>query len=93
MQKDTAYQAVCNAFGNYFEVHPHQVQPHHDLRRDWGLEHVELELLLAQIEETVGVELTDTIALAELATIGQLVRAVRTQVRRAARPAPLREVG
>jgi hypothetical protein len=93
MQKDTAYQAVCDAFGHYFEVHPRQVLAHHDLRHDWGLEPVELELLVAHIEESVGVELTEAIPLSEVTTISQLVRAVRTQLRRAAHPAPLRHVG
>ena len=84
MQKDTAYQAVCNAFGHYFEVHPGQVQAHHDLRRDWGLEPVEIELLVSQIEQDVGVELSDSIALQEVTTVNQLVHAIRTQLRRAA---------
>lgn len=88
MQKDTAYQAVCNAFGHYFEVHPAAVQAHHDLRRDWGLEPVELELLVSQIEQDVGVELTDSLALGEVATVSQLVRAIRTRLRRAGEAAP-----
>jgi len=90
MQKDTAYQAVCNAFGHYFEVHPGQVQAHHDLRRDWGLEPSELELLVLRIEEAVGVELTDHVTLGDVTTVSQLVRAIRTQLRRAA--GPLRKV-
>ena len=93
MQKDCAYQAVGSALGNYFEVRPHQVQPHHELRRDWGLEQVELELLVTQLEEAVGVELVEAISLPEITTVGQLVRAVRTQLRRADRTQPLREVG
>ena len=83
MQRDDAYQAVCDAFGEYFEVHPGQVLAHHELRADWGVSGAELELLAHHIEQRVGVELSDHVALGELKTIGQLVRLVRAQLRRA----------
>jgi acyl carrier protein len=85
MERDEAYRAVSETFGEYFEVHPGQVHAHHELRGDWGVSGQELELLAHHIEERAGVELNDHSALAELKTIGQLVRLVRAQLRRAAR--------
>lgn len=84
MQRDDAYQAVCDTFGEYFQVHPAQVLAHHELLRDWGLCSTELELIAYQIEERAGVELSDLSVLGELRTVGQLVRLVRAQLRRAA---------
>ena len=84
MQRDDAYQAVCDTFGEYFEVHPAQVLAHHELLGDWGLCNAEIELLAVQIESRTGVEITDHSALFELKTIGQLVQLVRAQLRRAA---------
>ena len=55
--------------------HRGQVLAHHDLHSDWGVSGRELELLAHHIEQRVGVELTDHVALADPKTIGQLVRA------------------
>lgn len=85
MERDDAYRAVCDTFGQYFEVHPGQVLAHHDLSRDWGVSGQELELLAQQIEERAGIELTDHARLAELRTVGELVRLIRSALRRAAR--------
>jgi len=94
VQRDDAYKTVCYTFGEYFEVHPGQVLAHHDLRNDWGVSGSELELLAHRIEERLDIQLiergelierSDHAALAELKTIGQLVRLVRAQLRRAAR--------
>lgn len=85
MERDDAYRAVCDTFGEYFEVHPGQVLAHHDLHRDWGVSGQELEMLVHQIEERAGVELSDHSKLPELRTIGELVRLIRSALRRAAR--------
>jgi hypothetical protein len=85
MERDDAYRAVCDTFGQYFEVHPGKVQAHHELRGDWGVSGDELELLTHQIEERAGVELNDHGALAALRTVGELVRLFRSQLRRATR--------
>jgi hypothetical protein len=75
-------------------VHPGQVLAHHELRNDWGVSGSELELLAHHIEQRLAVELSDLAALSELKTVGQLVRLVRAQLRRAtqmdskASPAP-----
>lgn len=83
--KDQAYQAVCNAFGRYFEVHPTRVQAYHDLRHDWGMDANELALVAEQIEETAGIELDDPLELSDVHTVGQLVQIVRRRMRLAAR--------
>lgn len=89
--KDPAHQAVCNAFGRYFEVHPTCVLAHHHLRRDWGLDAIELSLIASEIEETAGVELDDANEYSELETVGELVQLVRTRMRHLGRaPRPLR---
>jgi hypothetical protein len=85
MERDDAYRAVCDTFGEYFEVHPAQVLAHHELRGDWGVSGQELELLAHHIEERTGIELNDHSVLSELRTVGQLVRLIRAQLRRAAR--------
>jgi hypothetical protein len=85
MERDDAYRAVCETFGAYFEVHPGQVLAHHELDRDWGVSGQELELLAHEIEARAGVELNDHSRLAELRTIGELVRLIRTELRRATR--------
>jgi len=91
MERDDAYRAVCETFGEYFEVHPGQVLAHHELNRDWGVSGQELELLAHQIEERAGIELSDHGRLAELRTIGELVRLIRSALRRATRvESPLR---
>ena len=82
--RDQAYQAVCNAFGRYFEVHPTRVQAHHDLRNDWGLDASELTLVAEHIQETAGVELDDPGELGDVHTVGQLVHLVRKHMKRAA---------
>ena len=84
MQRDDAYQAVCDTFGEYFDVHPGQVLAHHDLCNHWGVSGSELELLAHHIEQRLGVELNDHTVMSELKTVGQLVRLVRAQLRRAA---------
>jgi hypothetical protein len=88
MERDDAYRAVCETFGEYFEVHPGQVLAHHELNRDWGVSGQELELLAHQIEERAGIELSDHGRLAELRTIGELVRLIRSALRRATRVEP-----
>lgn len=91
--KDPAYQAVCNAFGRYFEVHPTRVLAHHHLQRDWGLDATELGLIASEIEETSGVELDDPSEYAELETVGELVQLVRVRMRQTGREhRPLRLV-
>lgn len=85
MERDDAYRAVCDTFGEYFEVHPGQVLAHHELHRDWGVSGQELELLAHEIEERAGVELRDHSRLADLRTIGELVRLIRTELRRVTR--------
>jgi acyl carrier protein len=89
--KDPAYQAVCNAFGRYFEVHPTSVHAYHHLRRDWGLDSSELTLIAAEIEQTAGVELDDPHEYSELETVGQLAQLVRSRMLHAApEPQPSR---
>lgn len=91
MERDDAYRAVCDTFGEYFEVHPGQVLAHHDLNRDWGVSAQELEMLAHQIEERAGIELSDHGRLADVHTVGELVRLIRSALRRAATGAhPLR---
>lgn len=85
MERDDAYRAVCETFGEYFEVDPGQVLAHHELNRDWGVSGQELELLARGIEERAGVELNDHSRLADLRTIGELVRLIRTELRRVTR--------
>jgi acyl carrier protein len=89
--KDPAYQAVCNAFGRYFEVHPTRVHAHHHLQRDWGLDPSELALIAAEIEEAADVELEDPSDYADLQTVGELVQLVRSRMRHPTRePQPSR---
>lgn len=81
MSRHVTFHAVCNAFSRYFEVHPTQIQSHQDLRNDWGLNSLELEWLVQQIEATTGIELESYNPLPKLDTIGQLVRLFRAQDR------------
>jgi hypothetical protein len=81
MRRDEIFRAVGSVFGRYFEVHPGCVKGHHDLRRDWGLDGYELQLLARQIEDYSGTELEDYAALADVRTIGQLVRLFRAHER------------
>lgn len=78
MSKHATFHAVCDAFGKYFEIAPAHVHAHHQLRSDWGLDSLELEWLVQQIEASTGIELEDYHALHRLETVGQLARLFRT---------------
>ena len=77
------HDAVFSAFARYFDVHPSNVESHHDLRHDWGIDACELEWLVQNIEDAVGIQLDDYNMLSELHTVGQLARLFRAHEVRA----------
>jgi len=83
MHRIGTHNAVFSAFARYFEVHPSNVESHHDLRHDWGIDACELEWLVQHIEDAVGIQLDDYSMLTELSTVGQLARLFRAHELRA----------
>jgi acyl carrier protein len=79
--KDQTYVSVCNLLAAYFEVSPAHVKPDQRLRRDWGVDTVELHVIALRIEEEEDVELRAS-DLESVDTVGQLVALVRAIRRR-----------
>jgi acyl carrier protein len=79
--KDQTYLSVCNALATYFEVSPAQVKPDQQLRRDWGVDPVELNVIALRIEEREDVEIRAR-DLENVDTVGQLIALVRAIRRR-----------
>jgi acyl carrier protein len=79
--KDQTYVSVCNTLAAYFEVSPAHVKPDQQLRRDWGVDSVELNVIALRIEEHEDVELRAS-DLENVDTVGQLIALVRAIRRR-----------
>jgi acyl carrier protein len=79
--KDHTYLTVCNTLAAYFEVNPGHVKPDQRLRRDWGVDSVELNVIALRIEEQEDVEIRAR-DLENVDTVGQLIGLVRAIRRR-----------
>jgi acyl carrier protein len=79
--KDHTYLSVVSTLAAYFEVHPAHVRPDQHLRRDWGVDPVELNVIALRIEAQEGVEIRAA-DLETVATVGQLIALVRAIRRR-----------
>ena len=79
--KDHTFLSVRNVLATYFEVHPAHVKPDQRLRRDWGVDAAELNLIAARIEEQEDVEIWPQ-ELEAVDTVGQLTALVRAIRRR-----------
>jgi acyl carrier protein len=78
---DSTYSAVCNTLAAYFDVLPSEIRPDQQLRRDWGLDSLELNVLALRIEQLEDVEIRST-DLETVHTVGQLILLVRAIRRR-----------
>jgi acyl carrier protein len=79
--KDQTYLSVCHALASYFEVRPAHVKPDQQLRRDWGVDPVELNVIALKIEEQEHIEISAR-DLENVDTVGQLIALVRAIRRR-----------
>jgi acyl carrier protein len=78
---DSTYNVVCTTLASYFEVHVSQIRPDQQLRRDWGLDSLELYIIGQRIEQAENVQIRST-DLAAVHTVGQLILLVRAIRRR-----------
>jgi acyl carrier protein len=76
IMNDRVYTTVCNTLGNYLQIPPRQVTPEHDLRADWGLDSLDLDIIASLIEEEEEVEIRSE-DMSLIHNVGQLVRLVR----------------
>jgi acyl carrier protein len=79
--QDHIYLSVCHTLATYFEVNPAHVKPDQSLRRDWGVDPVELNVIAVRIEEREDVEIRAN-DLENVETVGQLIALVRAIRRR-----------
>lgn len=77
--KDSCYRSVCSAVAQYFDVDPNQVKPYHYLRRDWGLDRLELQWIAKQVTAAEGIEARETTDLEAAETIGHLIQILRAR--------------
>jgi hypothetical protein len=77
--KDSCYRSVCTALAQYFRVDPNQVKPYHYLKRDWGLDRLELQWISQQIVAAEGIEPRETADLEAAETIGHLIHILRAR--------------
>jgi acyl carrier protein len=78
---DSTYTAVCNTLAAYFEVLPCQIRPDQQLRHEWGLDSLELNIVAQHIEQLEGVAIRSS-DLESVQTVGQLILLVRAIRRR-----------
>jgi acyl carrier protein len=78
---DSTYSAVCNTLAAYFDVLPSEIRPDQQLRRDWGLDSLELNVVALRIEQLEDVEIRSS-DLETVHTVGQLILLVRAIRRR-----------
>jgi acyl carrier protein len=79
--KDHTYLSVVSTLATYFEVHPAHVRPDQRLRRDWGVDPAELNVIAMRLEQQEDVEIRAR-DLESVETVGQLIALVRAIRRR-----------
>ena len=79
--KDPTYFNVCDTLAAHLDVHPAEIRPEQNLRTDWGLDDIELNVIALRIEEREEIEIRVR-DLEALHTVGQLIALVRSISRR-----------
>ena len=79
--KDQAYFSVCDTLATHLDVHPAEIRPEQNLRTEWGLDDIELNVIALRLEEREDIEIRVR-DLETLHTVGQLMALVRAIGRR-----------